>query len=261
MSASRVATRVFLAAVASVALAAGVLVSTASAGGNVFGVTVSVVGPVPSGTTFTVDISCSGVFSASGQFTFDSTGAPTGTPFFSILGVPTVCSATQSQTGGAATVTSTCTGAINVSCLDDHTASFATFGNGNGIIHFTDGFVPPVSVVPASGAPGQQFTVSGTGCTKALFGGSAGNGGPVTVTAGFAPPIVMNTTAAGTTGAWSVTFTVPAAAANGPVSISAVCDDPAPYPAASFTVVGAATAIVPIPGGATAIVATPGLTG
>jgi hypothetical protein len=95
--------------------------------------------------------------------------------------------------------------------------------------------------------------VSGTRCTKDLFGGSVGTGGSVEVTVSFTPPVVVSTTAAGTTGDWSVQFTVPADA-NGSYTISAVCGDPVPYAPLTLAVAGTA----PAP---TAVVATPTSTG
>ena len=75
------------------------------------------------------------------------------------------------------------------------------------------------SVTPSTGAtPGQQITVSGSTCTKDLFGGDIATGGSVDVTANFVPPVTVHTTAAGTTGDWSVQLTVPADA-NGTYTI------------------------------------------
>ena len=213
-----------------------------------FEIEVNVVGPVPAGTTFTVDVTCPGNTPSSASFTFDSTGTPTPSNIVNITNFPTTCTATESQTGGAATVTSACSDTGVAACTNDHTASFATSGPGVGTITFTDGYLPPLTVTPPTGSPGQSFTVSSTGCTKALFGGSAGTGSTVQVTAAFTPPIVMNVESAPTTGAWSTAFTVPANASGGPIPVSATCADPAPYPSGtSFTVLAAAAAVIANP--------------
>jgi hypothetical protein len=250
MRSSRAALRVLVALLAGAALAAGALVSPAAAGGDNLAFGVNVVGPVPAGTTFTVAWSCpsNNAGNQSGTFDFDSTGAPISGSGVTVNNTGS-CSATETQQGNAATVTSACSvSGSGASCTDNHTVQWTNLGlNPNGNVTFTDGYLPGLTVAPPSGAPGQQFTVSSTGCTKALFGGSASTGGPVQVTAGFSPPIVMNTTAAGTTGAWSVPFTVPANAGGGAVPISATCNDPAQYAGAAFTVISAATPIVASP--------------
>ena len=97
----------------------------------------------------------------------------------------------------------------------------------------------PLTVSPSPATPGQRVTVSGSACTQALFGGPAATGGTVQVTVGFPTPVVLSTTAAGTSGAWSVQVTVPTGT-NGPYSVNATCSDPVSYAAATLTVASAA---------------------
>ena len=95
--------------------------------------------------------------------------------------------------------------------------------------------LPPLTLTDHA-TPGQPVTVSGTSCTKAVFGGSAGTGGTIQVTIGFSPPLVLPATAAGTTGAWSVHVTVPPGTPAGVYPVTATCNDPVAYPAAALTI-------------------------
>ena len=238
-----------------VVLAAGVLVGLAgpASAGIVENLQIDkvVVGPVPAGTTFTIDYSCTG--GATGSFTYNSSGSPTGENTLSAIDQGT-CTVSEPNPEGAVNVSFSCSATVIspiITCGGDgKSVVFGEGAEGSATITVRDAYLPPLTVSPPQGFPGQPFTVSSTGCTDAVFGGSASVGGPVQVTAGFTPPLMGSTTAAGTTGAWSVPFTVPAGASSGPVPISATCSDsadPASYASSSFTVLAAATPLVATP--------------
>lgn len=76
-----------------------------------------VVGPVPAGTQFVVTVTCDpptitpgGV--SSQQFVFDAQGNPVGTGDTVTFEGPTSCTVTETQTGGAASVTYECEGTL-----------------------------------------------------------------------------------------------------------------------------------------------------
>jgi hypothetical protein len=241
-----------VAAGAVVTLAAGAVVALASpafAGEVSLVIDVTVVGPVPAGATFTVHYSCTTPGSPSGDFMYHSDGTPFTENGIGVGGNGT-CTVTETMSSNAANVAFTCVpnGTAKTCGAGGDTVTFG-LGTSTGPATLTvfNAYLPNLTVSPQQGFPGQQFTVSSTGCTNAVFGGSSGTGGPVQVTAGFTPPIVMNTTAAATTGAWSVPFTIPAGASSGPVAISATCSDPVAYASSSFTVLAAATPLVAAP--------------
>jgi hypothetical protein len=232
----------------------------AAAGGDVV-VTVNkvVMGTPPSGATFTVDYDCT--TGVSGSLDFDESGAPVGSNSFGD-DITMTCTLSESATGGADNVAFTCDSATaEVVCGPGGDsfvytpASAMTVGVTITVTNAYANVFDALTIDPAAGAavPGQQITVSGTRCTKDLFGGSIGTGGTVEVTVSFTPPVIVSTTAAGTSGDWSVQFTVPADA-NGSYTISAICGDPVPY--APLTLAVAGTAAAP-----TAVVAAPTSTG
>jgi len=125
-----------------------------------------------------------------------------------------------------------------------------------------DPALPPLQLSAVAGPVGSTFTVSGTGCTIDIFPlGDPAPGQVVSVTVGFSPtPVTMTTTAADGTGAWTLTFTVPAGTPPGPYPVTATCSIQAEngdnavaevvafqtpgiaYPAATYTVT-----TVPVP--------------
>ena len=133
--------------------------------------------------------------------------------------------------------------------------------------------LPPLELSAVAGPPGSSFTVSGTDCIlEAAPAAPAAPGQQVSVTVGFAPtPVTMTTVAADGTGAWTLTFTVPAGTVPGPYPVTATCSlgttnlatagsvasvvagqiPTIAYPAATFTVTA-----VPVP-----VVAAPRTTG
>ena len=136
---------------------------------------------------------------------------------------------------------------LSVTCgVDGKSATFsgapdpaATFTVTN---TYSNALSPPTQN-PQPATAGQPVTVSGTGCTKAVFGGSSSTGGTVQVSVGLTPPIQLGSVQAqGSAGSWTVTFTVPAGTAPGSYSLNATCNDPVPYPAASLNVGLAAAA-------------------
>jgi hypothetical protein len=230
-----------------------VVTATPAASGTSMIVTVtkSVVGTAPGGATFTLHYDCPGAspvtsgdkfFGPTGNFT---SGSPINAPTFGMGTDGVTCTITETTANGESGVISTC--AV--------TAGPATCGTGANSNQVTwDGpssaqvamkvvntFFPPVTVNPVPAVPKGQASVSGTLCTKAVHGGSVAVGAPVQVTIGFPTPLVLNTTAAGTTGDWTVNFTVPAGA-KGAYSVTAVCGDPVPYPIASLSVLAATAA-------------------
>lgn len=227
------------------------LAPPAAAGGSVV-VTVNkvVVGPAPS-SGFTVDYACTG--GPSGSFFFGPTGTPIpNTNAGHVFGKSSggTCTFTEFATAGAASVAFSCsTSSVNVSgCSTNSFTWTLNAGTDPVTITVTNTFavtatpasLGPLSVTSNPATPGSTVTVSGTGCTKALFGSGTGKGGNVVVTIGFAPPIVLNAVAADVTGAWSVQFVVPPDA-NGPYPVNAVCNDPIPYDPATLTVATVAT--------------------
>jgi len=236
---------------AAVALVGGVLVAMSGvsvAGGNMHvEVDKVVVGTAPAGTTFTVHYSCTGG-GPSGDLTFDATGAavPPSSNFFNDGSLHSTCTISETGTGGAANVTIQCVADSNATCAaSGNQVTFTSPSDISSDVTFTvtnanTSALSPLTVAPSPATPGQQVTVSGTGCTKALFGGPATTGGGVQATIGFPTPVTQSTTAAGTTGAWSVQFTVPPGT-NGPYPVNATCEDPVAYASATLTVAAAAT--------------------
>ena len=248
-----------------VAVLGGALVAVAppaAAGGDVVVTIVKIVkGEAPASTTFTVDYSCTGLNGATGSVSFDETGVPTPPNNFS-QGSSSTCTFSESSTGSADNVAFTCdSGSAEVVCAaggDSFVYTQASATTVTATITVTNAYsnvFDPLVVAPASGAkPGDVVTVSGAGCTKDLFGGSAGTGGSVQVTVSFPTPLVLNTTAAGTTGAWSVQLNVPNDA-NGEYTVNAECGDPVPYAPATLSISGTSSQAP------TAVVATPTTTG
>ena len=242
------------------AMAAGVIVGTAGpafAGGHVVATFVVVVhGSVPSGTTFTVHGTCSGPGGESSTATFDATGALMSAPLTNVVAGSSgqTCTITETQNGGAAVVSYSCVVVSGAICAAGNqlTNLSASASDDTGTITVINAFaLPALSVSSGPTAAGSSATISGTGCTKALFGGSATVGGTVQVTVGFPTPVVIQTTA-GADGAWSIALAVPGETPSGSYPVTAACDDPVPYPATSLTVTGAAaTAATAIPAAAT----------
>jgi hypothetical protein len=238
------------------------LAPPAASGGDAAATIVKVVkGNAPPGATFTVGYSCTGVNGETGNVSFDENGNATGVNNFS-QGNSATCTFAENATGQADNVAFTCETASSEVVCDAGGDSFvytqasaSTSPVTITVINAYSNVFDPLVVAPASGAkPGEVVTVSGTGCTKDLFGGSAGAGGAVEVSVGFPTPLVLNTTAAGTTGAWSVQFSVPANA-TGNYTIGAECGDPLPYVPVTLNVVGT-TAAAPV-----AVIAAPTTTG
>ncbi len=130
-----------------------------------------VTGVVPAGTTFTVDVTCTrpvptdvggaastttsttGGTHAAVEFlvpvTFNANGDPTGTNTVSPPSIPGSCTATETVTGGAQSVSYTCalgSGATDTTCSTDQQT--VTFGpdsatGGNTTITVTNVFPPP----------------------------------------------------------------------------------------------------------------------
>jgi hypothetical protein len=235
------------AAVSALALAAtavGVLAGPVSSGvSGFFTVRKIFVGTAPAGTTFTVD----GVCTTDGHhqtLTFDANGNTTNNQV-AISSNDQTCSATETGLGGAGNVAYNCAANAPVTCVSP-TGNQLTIGatvppTSFGMITIINTFLPPLTVAPSPALPGQVVTISGTDCTKEVFGGSQGTGGPVSVTVGFPTPVTVPTTAAGTTGSWSVQVTVPAGTPAASYPVTATCSDPVPYPAATLGVAIATT--------------------
>jgi len=249
---------------ATLALAAGGLIALApsTSAGSPATVTLvkEVIGTAPAGTIFTLHFQCTGAFAPSGDRMFDATGTPIppGSNTFS-NDAPT-CTVTETATGGADSTVFTCTLTSGAGTCSGGN-SFSHGGPATATIKATNAYsnaLGPLTVNPTSTTPGQQVTVSGSKCTKALVGGSSDTGGAVQVTVHFPTPIVLNTTAAGGSGAWSVQFTVPDGT-SGPYSVTAICGDPVPYPSATLTVGTTAAPAAAAP--ATAVLAAPSQTG
>jgi len=232
-------TKLRVIAVIALAIASLVISITPGSAGQLMTITLTKVvkGTAPSGASFVVHFVCSGGSNFTGDSTFVATGGTANIP----VGFPSTCTFSETGNGGADNVDFSCTGATNVICNNDHQVT--NTNSGNPTITVTNAYsnaLGAVTVTPSPATPGQHVTVSGANCTKALFGGSAATGGDVEVTVDFPTPITLNTTAAGTTGAWSAQFTVPAGAL-GPYTVSAICDDPIPYATSALTVTAAPT--------------------
>jgi hypothetical protein len=117
-------------------------------------------------------------------------------------------------------------------------SSITMASGSDGTIRVINTFLPPLTVTPSPAADGQVVTISGTLCTKEVFGGSQGTGGPVQVTVGYPSPVTVSTTGAGGTGSWSVQVTVPPGTPAGSYPVNATCSDPVPYPAGTSAVAG-----------------------
>lgn len=212
--------------------------------------TVSVQGSVPAGTTFTVHGTCSGAVSK--DPTFSSSGTLTSATGTNVISTnsPATCTATETVTGGALGVAYTCTATsgVDTTCTDNQTLSNPEVGQpGAGTINVTNTFpaaLGPITLSPTTTTAGQAVTLSGTGCTAALSGGSANTGKPVQITIAFPTPLTFTVQAAsnppGPAGSWSRPFTVPAGTPSGTYPVNALCLDPAAYPTSSLTVTAAA---------------------
>jgi hypothetical protein len=223
----------------------------AAADGFVWDVTKTVVGTAPAGTTFSVEWSCTD--DSGNTLVFPAAGGTM--HFHPTVSTNVTCSVLETVSGGAVNVAYHCSSAnVNVVCSADGksavltgsptTGPVATFTVTNAYSNF---FSPPVAN-PNPSSPGQQVTITGTGCTKGVFGGSQAAGGNVTVTIGFTPPNTLGPAPAqGGTGTWSFTVTVPPGTPPGSYPINAVCDDPVPYPAAALAVVTAPPPLVAAP--------------
>lgn len=236
-----------VAALATGLLSLGALVAfaaPASAGGNMHvEVNKVVVGTAPPGTTFTVHFDCTAP-GPDGDLTFDATGQPVPafSNFFNDGTLGTTCTISETGTGGAEATTILCADdGVNASCSSDgKSVTFDSPGGFSNNVTFTvvnaySNALSHLNVSPSPAKPGDTVTVSGAGCTKALFGGPHTTGGTVGVSIGFTPQLNLHTTAAGTSGAWSVEFTVPDVA-SGEYHVDADCDDPVAYPAAVLAV-------------------------
>jgi hypothetical protein len=170
------------ASAAVIALVALGLLGTADAGpdekpSNTFTVEKVVVGPVPEGAVFEVEVTCESIqygTDAAAQLVpepvtvkFDASGLPLGSNMVAI-GPGAECTATETVTNGA-TVTYECEasapagdGAVPngngdfVECLDDQTVHFGMVVRAEGTITVTNTFEeepPPPAVEPAAAAP------------------------------------------------------------------------------------------------------------
>lgn len=108
--------------------------------------------------------------------------------------------------------------------------------------------LPPLTVSPQSGQPGQSFTVSGSQCfhpDQGLEVRVNGFVGPeVDVTVNFPTPLTQ-TTNANQEGTWSVTFTVPVGTPPGTYSVTATCHNESETGSASGDVAAAQTPYPP----------------
>jgi hypothetical protein len=235
-----------IAALMAVGFVAGAPPVVAGDRGAVFNVTKTVIGAAPSGTAFHVDWSCNNA--TGGTLSFGATG---GTQSFDDNGPgASSCAINESGTGGAANVAYHCQASDpSVTCgPDGKSATFTGVPDPAGTFTVTDtysnAFSPPTPN-PNPATAGQSVTLSGTGCTKAVFGGSPSTGGNVQVTVGFTPPVMLGPfSAQGGTGNWTVNFTVPPGTPPGSYSINAVCNDPVPYPIATLVIGTAAPSAV-----------------
>jgi hypothetical protein len=229
------------------ALAAG----PASGGINAsFVVDKMLVGTAPAGTTFTATISCSTSSETPSTIVYDNQGNPmvtadnpTGTDVVSVfVNTADTCTATETASGGAGNLAYRCTPGTSSCGASPNMINVIASGSSNGTIDIINTFLPPLTVSPSPAADGQMVTISGTLCTKKVFGGSVGTGGPVQVTVGYPSPVSATTTAAGGTGNWSVQVTVPAGTPPGSYAVTATCSDPVPYPVATSAVAGVTAA-------------------
>jgi hypothetical protein len=110
----RLTTRII--AVAVIAASAVAVAAAPSSAGRPVQNTVTVLkqvsGPVPAGTTFTVEVSCASTLTPTGSaaptvMTFDSTGAATSANLVTV-GAGQQCTATETQNGGASSTTYAC---------------------------------------------------------------------------------------------------------------------------------------------------------
>jgi hypothetical protein len=154
------------------AVAAGAIAATAAPGGagvpvppsNTLTVVKHVVGSVPAGTTFTVEVNCvSGIGPAAPVIptvTFDATGAPLTSAVFS-PGPTSTCTVTETVNGGASSVGYACDivrGSSDQigppflgSCTADNAVSFNDVINDSATITVTNTF--PTPAPPAPPAP------------------------------------------------------------------------------------------------------------
>src|SRR5262245_6699204 len=138
-------TRILLGLMAG-AVAVLITVSMPSANGgesdNTFTVNKVVEGPVPPGTVFEVAINCIG--QGASTMTFDEDGNPTSANSFEISPF-TTCSATETEDGGAESVSYQCDvteptnnapteGDSQVECVDDQTVFFGDIVDASGTI-------------------------------------------------------------------------------------------------------------------------------
>jgi hypothetical protein len=169
-------TRVLLGVVAALAAVLVAAWMPAANGGEVdnsFTVVKEVVGPVPPGSVFEVEVECQNQGGApdeganGGTVTFDEDGNPT-SPNTLDVGLFTTCTATETVTNGAA-VSYACAvsggdnapeGDSQVACEDDQTVSFGEILGANGTITVTNTFEeepppppPPPDVEPDDVVP------------------------------------------------------------------------------------------------------------
>jgi hypothetical protein len=244
-----------LSGIAAIALAGGALMALAAlpagAGGPSMFVTIHkvVLGTAPAGTTFTIHGTCTG--GDTKNPTFDAHGNLTSPVNSNVIGGATssTCTVTETATGGANSVVYSCavTSGGGASCPTNNSFTGTDIIGDAGIITVTNNFVAlgPLTLSPTTATAGQVVTVSGTGCTAALSGGSANTGKPVQITIGFPTPLTFTVQAAsnppGPAGSWSAPFTIPAGTPAATYSVNAVCLDPVPYPPAALTVSALAT--------------------
>jgi hypothetical protein len=180
--------KVIVVAVAAVAL---VLMGALSAGAGVVGTAAPlhvrkvVVGPVPPGTQFVETVACEGnqgepiIFAGPGQpsassvqFVFDSQGNPVGTGDTVTFTDPGSCTVTETQTGGAASVSYQCEGTLPLGPPGPDAASGGFRPQGT-VNPATPATTAPPEVCETSGpqsdpitvniiSPGQEATVTVT---------------------------------------------------------------------------------------------------
>jgi hypothetical protein len=120
-------------------------------------------GPVPAGTTFTVEVSCSLTIGKSvpvvTDVVFDSTGAVTSGNNVISTAASSECTATETVTGGASTVAYACTASgSRATCADPAPetprVTFVDVTGSSGTITVTNTFVaPPAPPAPPAIAP------------------------------------------------------------------------------------------------------------
>ena len=107
-----------------------------------------VTGVVPPGTTFTVSVECVTDSNAPVVITFDAQGDPTsGNSTFTVPRIPVTCTATETVTGGAQSVSYTCvvgSGSTDTTCPTRQSVTFGADSSGaSATITVTNAFPPP----------------------------------------------------------------------------------------------------------------------